>query len=36
MLRGCRQVKARVDSLVEVDYYRNGGILPYVVRAAMK
>ncbi len=30
------QVKARVDSLVEVDYYRNGGILPYVVRAAMK
>ena len=26
----------RVDSPVEVDYYRNGGILPYVVRVAMK
>ena len=30
------KVKARVDSMVEIDYYRNGGILPYVVRAAMK
>ncbi len=29
-------VKVRVDSLVEIEYYRNGGILPYVVRAAMK
>ncbi len=28
-------VKARVDSAVEVDYLRNGGILPYVLRAAM-
>ena len=29
------QVKARVDSLVEVDYFRHGGILQYVVRSAM-
>jgi aconitate hydratase len=29
-------VKARVDSAVEVEYLRNGGILPYVLRAAMK
>jgi aconitate hydratase len=28
-------VKARVDSAVEVEYLRNGGILPYVLRAAM-
>ena len=30
------EVKARVDSLVELDCYLNGGILLYVVRAAMK
>ena len=30
------EVKARVNSLVEADCYGNGGILPYVVRAAMK
>jgi aconitase A len=26
-------VLARVDSAIEVDYYRNGGILPTVIRA---
>jgi aconitase A len=30
------QAKARVDSAVEVDYLRHGGILPYVLRAALK
>ncbi len=29
-------VKARVDSLVEVDYLRHGGILPYVLRGALE
>lgn len=29
-------VKARVDSSVEVDYLRHGGILPYVLRSEMK
>ncbi|HMP96931.1 MAG TPA: aconitate hydratase AcnA [Kiritimatiellia bacterium] len=29
------QAKARIDSLVEVDYYRCGGILPYVLREYM-
>ncbi len=29
------QARARVDSAVEVDYLRHGGILPYVLRAAM-
>ena len=28
--------KARVDSAVEVDYLRHGGILPYVLRGALK
>ncbi|HMP76027.1 MAG TPA: aconitate hydratase AcnA [Kiritimatiellia bacterium] len=28
-------VKARVDSAVEIDYLRHGGILPYVLRGAM-
>ena len=26
------QVKVRIDTPVEADYYRNGGILPYVLR----
>ena len=30
------QAKARVDSAVEVDYLRHGGILPYVLRGALK
>jgi aconitate hydratase len=25
----------RIDTPVEVDYYRHGGILPYVLRALM-
>jgi aconitate hydratase len=31
---GCREFSARVriDTPVELDYYRNGGILPYVLR----
>jgi len=27
------RVRTRVDSAVEVDYYRHGGILPAVLRA---
>jgi aconitate hydratase len=27
---------ARLDSLVEIDYYRNGGIMPTVLRNLMK
>jgi aconitate hydratase len=30
------KAKARVDSAVEVDYLRHGGILPYVLRGALK
>jgi aconitate hydratase len=26
------KVKSRIDTPVEVDYYRHGGILPYVLR----
>jgi aconitate hydratase len=26
------QVKLRIDTPIEVDYYRHGGILPYVLR----
>ena len=26
------QVKSRLDSKIEIDYYRNGGILQYVLR----
>jgi len=26
------QVKLRIDTAVEVEYYRHGGILPYVLR----
>lgn len=29
-------VKLRVDTPVEVDYYENGGILPYVLRGILK
>ncbi len=28
--------KCRVDSLVEIEYLRHGGILPYVLRSAMR
>ncbi len=27
------RVRARIDTSIEVEYYRNGGILPYVLRA---
>ncbi|HMP89731.1 MAG TPA: aconitate hydratase AcnA [Kiritimatiellia bacterium] len=30
------QAKARIDSQVEIEYYRYGGILPYVLAEAMK
>jgi aconitate hydratase len=36
---GSRQevkVKSRIDTPVEVDYYRHGGILPYVLRELMQ
>jgi aconitate hydratase len=26
----------RLDTVVDVDYFRNGGILPYVLRKLMK
>jgi aconitate hydratase len=26
------EVKVRVDTPAEIEYYRNGGILPYVLR----
>jgi aconitate hydratase len=29
-------VLARLDTAVEVEYYRHGGILPYVLRALAK
>jgi aconitate hydratase len=29
------KAKARVDSAIELEYYRHGGILPYVLRQAM-
>jgi aconitate hydratase len=25
-------VKSRIDTAIEVDYYRHGGILPFVLR----
>ena len=25
-------MKLRIDTAIEVDYYRHGGILPYVLR----
>lgn len=30
------QVKCRLDSAIEIEYYRNGGILQYVLRAFLK
>ncbi|MEX1074440.1 MAG: aconitate hydratase AcnA, partial [Burkholderiales bacterium] len=30
------KVKSRIDTPVEVDYYRHGGILPYVLRELMR
>jgi len=30
------EAKARIDSVVEIEYYRYGGILPYVLSEAMK
>jgi aconitate hydratase len=35
---GTRQevrVKSRIDTPIEVDYYKHGGILPYVLRELM-
>jgi len=29
------RVKSRIDTAIEVEYYRHGGILPYVLRALM-
>jgi aconitate hydratase len=29
------KVKSRIDTAIEVDYYRHGGILPYVLRELM-
>ncbi|MBU1693212.1 MAG: aconitate hydratase AcnA [Verrucomicrobia bacterium] len=29
------QVKCRIDSAIEIEYYRQGGILPYVLREVM-
>ncbi len=29
------KVKSRIDTAIEVDYYRHGGILPYVLRSLM-
>ncbi|MBP7830529.1 MAG: aconitate hydratase AcnA, partial [Kiritimatiellae bacterium] len=30
------EVKCRIDSAIEVEYYRQGGILPYVLRQAVE
>jgi aconitate hydratase len=30
------QVRVRLDTDVDVDYFENGGILPYVLRKLMK
>ena len=30
------KLTTRIDSLAEVDYYRHGGILPYVVRQLLR
>jgi aconitate hydratase len=30
------EVKARIDTLVELDYYRHGGILQYVLRQLLR
>ncbi|MGE5669555.1 MAG: hypothetical protein ACM338_15285, partial [Betaproteobacteria bacterium] len=29
-------VRCRIDTPIEVDYYRHGGILPYVLRELMQ
>jgi aconitate hydratase len=29
------KVKSRIDTAIEVDYYKHGGILPYVLRGLM-
>ncbi len=29
-------VKSRIDTAIEVDYYRHGGILPYVLREIVR
>ena len=29
-------VKSRIDTAIEVDYYKHGGILPYVLRDILK
>jgi aconitate hydratase len=34
--RGSFQAVARLDSMIEVNYYRNGGILPTVLRSLLK
>jgi aconitate hydratase len=28
-------VLTRIDTIIEVDYYRHGGVLPYVLRQMM-
>jgi hypothetical protein len=28
----CVELKSRIDTAIEVDYYRHGGILPFVLR----
>ena len=30
------QVLCRIDTLDELDYYKNGGIMPYVLRTLAK
>jgi len=30
------KVKSRIDTAIEVDYYRHGGILPYVLRELLR
>jgi aconitate hydratase len=29
-------VRSRIDTAIEVDYYKHGGILPYVLRGILK
>jgi aconitate hydratase len=29
-------VKCRIDTPIEIDYYRHGGILPYVLREILE
>ena len=30
------QAKIRIDTQIEVEYFRNGGILPYVLRSILQ